>query len=236
MHAAAKSGAPVICLYVLDDAAGRAPGGAARWWLAQSLRALGADIAARGGFLALRKGPAARVIPEVAREAGHAKASERIRRDYREEWLRTFDDLQTQDVPQIDTLKFDKDRWKIAEGRKSLSDLQIESAADPVAEQVMKALSSTTVPVDFEEAELQSVIDYLSAQTKVNFQLSALAASDIEDTVSQLRGKGVRFLSDIVTVDVKPDEHYSDGKAIKFQDPDGIILELQQPPRPGVKT
>jgi deoxyribodipyrimidine photo-lyase len=55
LHAAAKSGAPVICLYVLDDAAGRAPGGAARWWLAQSLRALGADIAARGGFLALRK-------------------------------------------------------------------------------------------------------------------------------------------------------------------------------------
>ncbi|WP_283810271.1 deoxyribodipyrimidine photo-lyase [Bradyrhizobium sp. Gha] len=26
LHAAAKTGAPVICLYVLDDAAGRAPG------------------------------------------------------------------------------------------------------------------------------------------------------------------------------------------------------------------
>ena len=60
----------MICLYVLDDAAGRAPGGAARWWLAQSLRALGADIAARGGSLVLRKGSAARVIPEVARESG----------------------------------------------------------------------------------------------------------------------------------------------------------------------
>jgi len=72
LHAAAKTGAPVICLYVLDDAAGRAPGGAARWWLAQSLRALGADIAKRGGSLILRKGPAARVIPEVAREGGAA--------------------------------------------------------------------------------------------------------------------------------------------------------------------
>src|SRR3954471_19990087 len=67
---AAKTGAPVICLYVLDDAAGRAPGAAARWWLAQSLRALGADIATRGGSLILRKGPAARVIAEVARESG----------------------------------------------------------------------------------------------------------------------------------------------------------------------
>ncbi|MCK1327099.1 deoxyribodipyrimidine photo-lyase [Bradyrhizobium sp. 171] len=68
--AAAKTGAPVICLYVLDDSAGRAPGAAARWWLAQSLRALGADIATRGGSLILRKGPAARVIAEVARESG----------------------------------------------------------------------------------------------------------------------------------------------------------------------
>ncbi|WP_161537049.1 deoxyribodipyrimidine photo-lyase [Bradyrhizobium sp. LCT2] len=70
LHAAAKTGAPVVCLYVLDDTAGRAPGGAARWWLAQSLRALGAEIAARGGSLILRKGPAAGVIPEVARESG----------------------------------------------------------------------------------------------------------------------------------------------------------------------
>ncbi|MBR0838068.1 deoxyribodipyrimidine photo-lyase [Bradyrhizobium manausense] len=70
LHAATKSGAPVICLYVLDDAAGRAPGGAARWWLAQSLRALGADVAARGGSFVLRKGPAARVIADLARESG----------------------------------------------------------------------------------------------------------------------------------------------------------------------
>jgi len=60
----------VICLYVLDDAAGRAPGGAARWWLAQSLRALGAEIFRRGGTLTLRQGPAASVIAELARESG----------------------------------------------------------------------------------------------------------------------------------------------------------------------
>jgi deoxyribodipyrimidine photo-lyase len=70
LHAAAKSGAPVICLYVLDETAGRPPGGAARWWLAQSLRALGAEIAARGGTLVLRNGPAAQVIPDLARDSG----------------------------------------------------------------------------------------------------------------------------------------------------------------------
>ncbi len=68
--AAAKTGAPVVCLYVLDDGLARPPGAATRWWLAQSLRALGAAIAARGGSLVLRKGPAARIIPDVARESG----------------------------------------------------------------------------------------------------------------------------------------------------------------------
>lgn len=70
LHAAAKTGEPVICLYVLDEAVGRVPGGAACWWLAQSLRALEAGIAARGGSLVLRRGPATKVIPEVARESG----------------------------------------------------------------------------------------------------------------------------------------------------------------------
>ena len=70
LHAAAQTGAPVVCLYVLDDGLSRPPGAATRWWLAQSLRALGAAIAARGGSLVLRKGAAARIIPDVARDSG----------------------------------------------------------------------------------------------------------------------------------------------------------------------
>ena len=72
LHAAAKSGAPVIGLYVLDEAStGLRPlGGAARWWLAQSLRALEESLKVKGAPLVLRQGPAAKIIPEVAREAG----------------------------------------------------------------------------------------------------------------------------------------------------------------------
>jgi len=71
LDAAAKAGAPVISLHVLDEASPglRPPGAAARWWLAQSLRALGASLAAKGAALVLRRGPAAEVIAEVAREA-----------------------------------------------------------------------------------------------------------------------------------------------------------------------
>ena len=59
---------------------------------------------------------------------------------------------------------------------------------------------------------------------------------DISTTVEELKGRGVEFMSEIVTVQVDETAHYSDGKAIKFRDPDGIILELQQPPRPGKIT
>ena len=77
LHAAVLTGAPVICLYVLDEESpalrapnARPPGGAARWWLAHSLRALQQSLAAIGSRLVLRKGPAARIITEIARETG----------------------------------------------------------------------------------------------------------------------------------------------------------------------
>jgi deoxyribodipyrimidine photo-lyase len=77
LHAAAKTGSPVICLYVLDEesSALRPPharplGGASRWWLAQSLRALQASLGAAGASLLLRKGSAALVIAELAQETG----------------------------------------------------------------------------------------------------------------------------------------------------------------------
>jgi deoxyribodipyrimidine photo-lyase len=75
LHAASKTGAPVICLYVLDEHSpalkspeARPLGGAARWWLAQSLRALQASLAGLDAALVLRKGPAAQVIANLARD------------------------------------------------------------------------------------------------------------------------------------------------------------------------
>ncbi len=77
LHAAAATGAPLVALYVLDENSPvlKAPqtrplGGAARWWLAQSLRALDADLRKRGAQLVLRKGAATDIITGIAREIG----------------------------------------------------------------------------------------------------------------------------------------------------------------------
>jgi deoxyribodipyrimidine photo-lyase len=70
LHAAAKTGTPVICLYVLDEESQPRPlGGATRWWLAQSLRSLQASLQATGSQLVLRKGDTANVITQIARDA-----------------------------------------------------------------------------------------------------------------------------------------------------------------------
>jgi deoxyribodipyrimidine photo-lyase len=73
LHEAAKSGAGVIGLYVHEDSSSpvcetRPLGGAARWWLAQSLRRLQESLAAIGGTLVLRRGPAAKAVTDLARE------------------------------------------------------------------------------------------------------------------------------------------------------------------------
>jgi deoxyribodipyrimidine photo-lyase len=61
---AAASGAPVVCVYVLDSltASLRPLGGASRWWLHSSLAALAGDLARAGVKLALLRGPTEQVI------------------------------------------------------------------------------------------------------------------------------------------------------------------------------
>lgn len=75
LGAALASGRPIVLLHVLDEVSPgiRPLGGAARWWLHHSLTALGHDVAARGGRLILRRGPAGIVVPAVAEACGAAE-------------------------------------------------------------------------------------------------------------------------------------------------------------------
>ena len=71
LAAAVDHGGPVICVFVLDEGEGGRPlGGASRWWLDKSLRALAKDIEALGGRLILRRGEASVQILTLARETG----------------------------------------------------------------------------------------------------------------------------------------------------------------------
>ncbi|MGJ5181559.1 cryptochrome/photolyase family protein [Bradyrhizobium oligotrophicum] len=70
LYTAATSGAQIVCSYVYDQEspALRSLGAATRWWLAQSLRALQAELHKLGAELVIRRGPAAKVLGELARD------------------------------------------------------------------------------------------------------------------------------------------------------------------------
>jgi deoxyribodipyrimidine photo-lyase len=72
LAAAGARKCPIVCVYVLDDGAAGMwrRGAASRWWLHQSLTALGADLAKRGARLVLRRGAAGEIIPRLAAEIG----------------------------------------------------------------------------------------------------------------------------------------------------------------------
>lgn len=72
LHAAVATGRPVVAVHVLDDdtPGGWKAGGASRWWLHQSLSALGENLCGHGSRLILRRGPADRVIPDLVAETG----------------------------------------------------------------------------------------------------------------------------------------------------------------------
>ena len=69
LRAAAADG-PVVPVYVLDEGADWAEGGASRWWLHGSLLSLAADLKKLGAALVLRRGDAAHIIPKLAAEIG----------------------------------------------------------------------------------------------------------------------------------------------------------------------
>lgn len=66
-----STGAPLICVYVLNnDRKPRPMGAASLWWLAQSLRALASDLKDRGAKLVLRRGNPVDEIVDIAASAG----------------------------------------------------------------------------------------------------------------------------------------------------------------------
>ncbi|GGE93084.1 cryptochrome/photolyase family protein [Mycetocola zhadangensis] len=72
LTAASESGRPIVAIYLLDDVSPgvRPLGGAARWWLHQSLTALSRSLGDLGVQLVLRRGAAGDEIPRLVQELG----------------------------------------------------------------------------------------------------------------------------------------------------------------------
>ncbi|MBU2091964.1 MAG: DNA photolyase family protein [Alphaproteobacteria bacterium] len=70
LHEAARTGRPVVPVYILDEATPGdwALGGASRWWLHHSLSALASSLGALGATLVMRRGDPRSILPGLIAE------------------------------------------------------------------------------------------------------------------------------------------------------------------------
>ncbi len=136
---------------------------------------------------------AARELQEIAREARHSKADEENRRNYREQWLRTIDELDTMDVPQTSALDFrDLERWKDVLKRKPLEHQQVNTEAIEERAVVEARLDAVRFAPSFggpdgEGSPLEEVAAYLQRLTGVNFVISATVRDELDEEEKTIR-------------------------------------------------
>ena len=124
---------------------------------------------------------------DVARTARHQHVDETIRRDMREQWIRTFEELDLLGVPQVSPLIFDDlERWSEVSQRRPY---EFDRLADPVSqmdtELILDKLDQSRVApkfgIDGEGAPLDEIATFLQQVTGVNFIISNRVREDLDE-------------------------------------------------------
>ena len=149
----------------------------------------------------------AQYLLRVARESRHHRTDELNRKHYREQWLRTFEELDTMNIPQTEALQFHLDRWRAVSQRKPLSHAQMDPTRNVERESVLARLESVRFEPNFggpndDGTPLDSVASYLQQLTGVNFWISSAVRDELDpdetDVVLRLPERSVRKVLDII--------------------------------------
>ncbi|MFT7484327.1 MAG: type II secretory pathway component GspD/PulD (secretin)/tetratricopeptide (TPR) repeat protein [Candidatus Paceibacteria bacterium] len=151
---------------------------------------------------------AATLLKENSQQARHLTTAERNRRDYKEQWLRTFADLDTMDVIQNDAVVFDDlDRWLEVTQRQPLEFSSRNASADLENRSVSDRLEEVRFAPqcggeDGEGAPLADVANFLQTLTGINFIISTAVREGLgeEETMVnlQLPEYSVKKILDII--------------------------------------
>jgi type II secretory pathway component GspD/PulD (secretin)/tetratricopeptide (TPR) repeat protein len=150
---------------------------------------------------------AALQMREIAGDARHLAVNEINRREFRENWVRTFEELGALAVPQTDTVQFDLSRWREVQTRRPYEFRGGDQLDSADKQAVLRVLEETRVPARFgadgEGAPLEEVAAYLQNVTGVNFVLSAAVRDELDETEKSIQldlpERSVRQLLDIIT-------------------------------------
>jgi tetratricopeptide (TPR) repeat protein len=125
---------------------------------------------------------------DIAQAAHFRKRDFELRTQYRENWIRTIEELEQSALPQsLDSpLIFDDlDRWREVRERKPYEFRSADGGVDPEVAQIRQTLATQRVNarfgVDGEGAPLESVADYLSTATGIDFMISPSVFEEIDE-------------------------------------------------------
>lgn len=149
---------------------------------------------------------AATEMRDIARAARHQKVDEQARRNYRENWIRTFEQLEQLGVPQSDTMEFDLKRWREVSERRPYEFSENDPLATADKEAIERRLDELTIRPRFGEdgegAPLEEIAQYLQQVTGVNFLVSRKVTDELDEEETtvylDLSERSVRKTLDII--------------------------------------
>ncbi len=115
----------------------------------------------------------ASALRDLAERARHENAIENLRVQWRTDWVKTFDELNSSDVVQTDSIKFDLERWRTVSQRTPLKFTPTEDVDTPEEKAILDKLESTKIEHKFAKAEVDNWAAYYASVTELNFVVTA---------------------------------------------------------------
>ncbi|MEZ5989641.1 MAG: hypothetical protein R3F30_11040 [Planctomycetota bacterium] len=146
----------------------------------------------------------AKKLHELAMRAVHDQEMDRVNGEWTRQWTKTFQDLETSDVMQVESIKHDVKHWlEDVIHRKPIEFSHGKRAeADPSDLAVRKVLEDTVVEHNFTETSIEEWVAYYRGVTNLTFLISS-KVTELDETSTTLTNfkigrKSVRAALDII--------------------------------------
>lgn len=162
---------------------------------------------------------------DASQAARHQATDEETRRKNREGWLRTFEELDTMDVPQTEALVFDNlKRWAEVNQREPLQFGTDDGGTSVDTQAVLDRLESTRfapkfVGPDGEGSPLSEIATFLQGLTGVNFLISTKVRDELDEEQTTIKltlpERSVRKVLDIIA---------DTSESLRWKVQDGVVM------------
>lgn len=137
---------------------------------------------------------AATELRQVARDMYHSKADEENRKHYREQWIRTMEEIDTMNVMQTEPIVFnDLKRWAEVRIRQPLEFSSLDTSGNQDSKkQILNQLDTVRIVPKFVGADgsgspLSDIAAFMQITTGVNFMISPKVMSEMDEDQRKIK-------------------------------------------------